>query len=1182
MVAPPNYAMIERALKAVAPPPSSGGYGNAPAPYIGPGPSPLVASYNDWGPYAGGRTLGTNAALPREWMTFLSGMFGPLNPIQPVPIDVPEPGEERPPPRTKQLTVGWNMPQQPGTEGIGKLATFDNLRTIADLYSVARRCIQLRKDELRSIGWDIAPTKSATKAMRGDHRAAKDFANRQAKLVKFFRRPDTNYQDFGSWFNAVTEEFFVTDALSLYMWPTRLNRGGLLGTSLGELNHIDGAMIRPLVDVHGGIPKPPNPSHQQFIFGVPRVDLMTLSAGEDLDGVDADELVAEYRADQLLYLPYSPRVWSPYGQSFLETALVPVLSGINKQTYQMNYFDSGSIPGLFVSPGDASLTAGQLKILQDALNAIAGDQAWKHRIVVLPGGSKADPMRPGPLADEFDTLVMIQVCMGFDVQPFELGVLPQLSAAAASSGAARQTVGARIDIRQRKSTIPILLFLKAAIFDRIIQDVCGQHDMEWSWQGLEEDENIAELTEALVAQVGAGLLSIDEARQILGREPWNLPITSDPGWATQWGGLVPLTGVTEATAQPLGGSPGPGGPGRGAPSKPTTIDLSTPGAVSRPGSPAAPTTVPRNRLSTGQRRSQATQVTSTQNRTGALGTPAHSGARAHPATGGPARARKAITGALTAQTLGEFQAATGAPLWASLPQVIQGEALKTSGEGDEASAVTPPGAAEDAGMTKAARELGLLRSHLRRGEQVTAWEPRFIPARLLGEIAENLAKGMTGDEACEAARLSLAASARKDGTGDGGALEPAVKQAEGYVTCGQGHRHWGAHGAAGLLIRTKAGGKKWRYLLQRRGETSDHPGTWGIPGGALHEGETPAMGAIREATEELGILPNLRPHHVVEDAHGPGPDGRNWSYHTFVCDTPEVFQPATNGTTSHETGGWAWLTARELESYPLHPGFAQSWQAVRRSQRSKTLTKDAPPFGGTPVSAEVVRRQLLANYLPDSVAWVRDTQWVLADVPLDRVDFRDDHSWAAWHEKDRVQHFARLQRAGEHIDPPVLVVEHGKGKARIVDGHHRSLGALEAHRQSERAYVGTVPEGDGRWRETHSSQRHQGSDPLNKSAETPELEATPHILGPHGLWHTPDKHVRFKQKLPNYVEHIAAALMRDQHLDESTAIAYAINAIKRWARGDLHWGKGHVSPEVRAASQRALAEWNELKRSHAG
>lgn len=100
------------------------------------------------------------------------------------------------------------------------------------------------------------------------------------------------------------------------------------------------------------------------------------------------------------------------------------------------------------------------------------------------------------------------------------------------------------------------------------------------------------------------------------------------------------------------------------------------------------------------------------------------------------------------------------------------------------------------------------------------------------------------------------------------------------------------------------------------------------------------------------------------------------------------------------------------------------------------------------------------------------------------------------------------------------------------------------------------------------------------SKETPSLEATPDLLGTHGLWHTPDRHVGGPQKLPNYIEHIAHALMRDQGMEESRAIATAINAVKRWAEGDLHWGKGKVHPEVIAASRRALAEWEKLKESH--
>lgn len=50
--------------------------------------------------------------------------------------------------------------------------------------------------------------------------------------------------------------------------------------------------------------------------------------------------------------------------------------------------------------------------------------------------------------------------------------------------------------------------------------------------------------------------------------------------------------------------------------------------------------------------------------------------------------------------------------------------------------------------------------------------------------------------------------------------------------------------------------------------------------------------------------------------------------------------------------------------------------------------------------------------------------------------------------------------------------------------------------------------------------------------------------------------------------------MRNGH-GESEAHALAVGAVKRWASG-----KGKVTPVVREASAKALAEWNELRRNH--
>ncbi len=178
-----NPHAVARALPAPSATQASGGFGGAPSTMVN-GISPLVASYDAW---SYGRPTGPG--LDRDWAAFLSGSFGPLAPIQPVPIDQPaESG--RPEPRRFEYRVGWNMPiGVPGDEGL-KLSSFQNLRTVADAYSVARTCIQTRVQEILGLEWDIIPSSDAEKSMRGDHKARADFESRRAQMLKFWRKPD--------------------------------------------------------------------------------------------------------------------------------------------------------------------------------------------------------------------------------------------------------------------------------------------------------------------------------------------------------------------------------------------------------------------------------------------------------------------------------------------------------------------------------------------------------------------------------------------------------------------------------------------------------------------------------------------------------------------------------------------------------------------------------------------------------------------------------------------------------------------------------------------------------------------------------------------------------------------------------------------------------------------------------
>lgn len=101
-----------------------------------------------------------------------------------------------------------------------------------------------------------------------------------------------------------------------------------------------------------------------------------------------------------------------------------------------------------------------------------------------------------------------------------------------------------------------------------------------------------------------------------------------------------------------------------------------------------------------------------------------------------------------------------------------------------------------------------------------------------------------------------------------------------------------------------------------------------------------------------------------------------------------------------------------------------------------------------------------------------------------------------------------------------------------------------------------------------------------KSERTPVVSTQHSSLGSHGLWNTPDRHTPEKQQLPAYIQNTAKALMRDQGMDESRAIATAISAVREWAQGKAFGGHVKVTEEVKQAAQRALQEWEDLKASH--
>ncbi len=138
----------------------------------------------------------------------------------------------------------------------------------------------------------------------------------------------------------------------------------------------------------------------------------------------------------------------------------------------------------------------------------------------------------------------------------------------------------------------------------------------------------------------------------------------------------------------------------------------------------------------------------------------------------------------------------------------------------------------------------------------------------------------------------------------------------GWVECSLGHRHWGLHGAAGLLVYALDELRHPRILMQHRASWTNEGDSWGVPGGARDSHEDASAAALREAHEEAGLFAeDVRLREVSRDDHG------GWTYDTVLADARTTLATTAN----QESESLEWIPLEAVESLNLHPGFASTW-----------------------------------------------------------------------------------------------------------------------------------------------------------------------------------------------------------------------------------------------------------------
>jgi 8-oxo-dGTP diphosphatase len=166
----------------------------------------------------------------------------------------------------------------------------------------------------------------------------------------------------------------------------------------------------------------------------------------------------------------------------------------------------------------------------------------------------------------------------------------------------------------------------------------------------------------------------------------------------------------------------------------------------------------------------------------------------------------------------------------------------------------------------------------------------------------------------------------------------ALHDGNGWVECRCGLRHWGRHGAAGLLVaRAAPSGEPGalELLLQLRAAWTHQGGSWALPGGARDSHEDVVTAALREAHEEAGL--DAAALSVVGQV--PGVEHVDWSY-TYVIALAATGTRVRTATS--ESDELRWVAPDDVARLPLHPAFGAAWPALWPTVRS-VLAHDPHP-----------------------------------------------------------------------------------------------------------------------------------------------------------------------------------------------------------------------------------------------
>jgi hypothetical protein len=501
----------------------------------------------------GSATLATPLPRPPQWAT---DPFGPGSPLQPSPINQPDPRTGRAQPRLFELPISTNL-----NVNTAPTVPWRTLSDAADM-PLFRKCIERRKS-VAGLGYTVTvdpeavARESAAAGMAKDDVEAsmrKQYMSEISRISDWLETPDRkNGYDWEQWASQLMENRLVYDAIAVY--PRRTFGGDCFAFEV-----LDGSTIKPLLDEYGGRPLPPAPFAQQILWGFPRGEFVADTV--DVNGVTM--VPGGMTTDQLLYERTIIRPKTPYGMSATEIALLDGIMWMRRMDWLLKEYTHGVTGSLLETSPEMDWNTDQWADWATALNdKLSGDTMKRLEWSLLPPGTKA--VIPPEVAErykpEMDLFLVKLVAGDYGLPASEVG-FTETGALGASFHEGEA------DILQRNVRQPDANWISKIATRLAVRQLNMPSVLKVQVLGLESEDEAAADAVALT-QVQSGRMTLNEDRARRGKAPYGFAEADMPQLQTGRG-IVFLEGAS--TQGPPGTLIGP------AIADPT--GMSVPGTVS--------------------------------------------------------------------------------------------------------------------------------------------------------------------------------------------------------------------------------------------------------------------------------------------------------------------------------------------------------------------------------------------------------------------------------------------------------------------------------------------------------------------------------------------------------------------------------------------------------------------------